>query len=111
MAAEGTGPGMSWLAFALMTVFTWGLYGLLLHTGQMGMADSVSGRWKAFLFVGIAYFLTAVVAPLVILTVTGADWSFPAKGMSQGDPIETSKVSTAVDGGVVYCIFEVSKRP
>ena len=81
MAAEGTGPGMSWLAFALMTVFTWGLYGLLLHTGQMGMADSVSGRWKAFLFVGIAYFLTAVVAPLVILTVTGADWSFPAKGI------------------------------
>ena len=50
----------TWLIFALGTVFCWGLYGIFLHTGQVGMADSANGRYKAFLFVGIAYFITAV---------------------------------------------------
>jgi drug/metabolite transporter (DMT)-like permease len=45
------------------------------------MADPVNGRIKAFLFVGLAYFLTAVVAPLLILKVNGATWSFPSKGL------------------------------
>jgi drug/metabolite transporter (DMT)-like permease len=71
---------MSWLVFALMTVVSWGLYGAFLHTGQMGMADPVSGRYKAFLFVGLAYFLTAVLAPLLVLKLQGATWTFPAKG-------------------------------
>lgn len=73
-------PGMAWLAYALMTVVAWGLYGLLLHTGQMGMGDPVNGRYKAFLIVGIAYFLIAVLAPIVVLAVNGASWSFPIKG-------------------------------
>jgi len=72
---------MNWLVFALMTVISWGVYGIFLHTGQMGMADSVNGRYKAFLFVGIAYFLTAVLAPLLVLVVRGASWQFPAGGM------------------------------
>ena len=73
-------PGMAWLVYALMTVGAWGLYGLLLHTGQMGMGDPVNGRYKAFLFVGIAYFVTAVLAPIVVLLINGASWSFPMKG-------------------------------
>src|SRR5215471_708050 len=73
---------MNWLVFALMTVVSWGVYGIFLHTGQMGMADSVNGRYKAFLFVGIAYFLTAVLAPLAVLVAKGASWSYPASGMS-----------------------------
>lgn len=71
---------MNWLVFALMTVVSWGLYGAFLHTGQLGMADPVNGRYKAFLFVGLAYFLTAVLAPLVVLKLQGAAWTFPAKG-------------------------------
>ena len=81
-AAGSESGGMLWLAFALMTVATWGLYGVFLHTGQMGMSDPANGRYKAFLFVGIAYFLTAVVAPIVILVMNGSDWAFPAKGMT-----------------------------
>ena len=72
---------MNWLIFALMTVVSWGVYGIFLHTGQMGMKDAVNGRYKAFLFVGIAYFLTAVLAPLVTLLVRGADWNYPKDGM------------------------------
>ncbi|MDZ7362199.1 MAG: hypothetical protein ONB46_15955 [candidate division KSB1 bacterium] len=72
---------MTWLIFALMTVASWGLYGVFLHSGQMGMSDPVNGRYKAFLFVGIAYLITAVVGPAIMLIVNGATWSMPAKGM------------------------------
>lgn len=67
--------------FAFLTVFSWGVYGIFLHTGQMAMADPVNGRYKAFLFVGIAYFITAVLAPLAVLMANGANWNYPAKGM------------------------------
>ncbi len=72
---------LSWLVFALSTAVAWGLYGIFLHMGQVGMGDPVNGRYKAFLFVGVAYFLTAVIAPLVVLAAKGTDWSFPAKGL------------------------------
>jgi drug/metabolite transporter (DMT)-like permease len=72
---------MNWIVFALMTVVSWGVYGIFLHTGQMGMKDAVNGRYKAFLFVGIAYFLTAVLAPLAMLVMRGADWNYPKSGM------------------------------
>lgn len=72
---------MNWLIFALMTVVSWGLYGILLHSGQVAMGDKSNGLYKAFLFVGLAYFLTAVLAPLGMLVVRKADWSFPASGM------------------------------
>jgi drug/metabolite transporter (DMT)-like permease len=73
---------MTWLIFALMTVVSWGLYGVFLHTGQVSMSDSANGRYKAFLFVGLAYFLTAVLAPLAMLLFRGASWEYPAKGMA-----------------------------
>lgn len=72
---------MSWLFFAIITVVFWGVYGVFLHTGQMGMADPENGRYKAFLFVGVAYFITAVLAPLLVLKLNGASWVFPARGM------------------------------
>jgi hypothetical protein len=74
-------PGMTWLIFALMTVVSWGVYGVFLHTGQMAMGDPVNGRYKAFLFVGIAYVLTAVLAPLAILVTSGASWQMPMRGI------------------------------
>ncbi|MEY5027153.1 MAG: hypothetical protein RLZZ244_2681 [Verrucomicrobiota bacterium] len=72
---------MTWLAFAMLTVVSWGVYGVFLHTGQMQMQDPVNGRYKAFLFVGIAYFLVAVLAPLAMLVAAGADWKYPVGGM------------------------------
>ena len=72
---------MNWLTFALMTVVSWGLYGIFLHSGQVGMADKSNGLYKAFLFVGLAYFLTAVLAPLGMLVARKANWDFPGDGM------------------------------
>lgn len=74
--------GHAWLLFSLLTVGCWGLYGAFLHTGQVAMADPVNGRYKAFLCVGIAYFITAVLAPLALLVIKGASWTFSARGVS-----------------------------
>ena len=74
---------MAWLFFALLTVVSWGVYGVFLHSGQMAMGDPANGRYKAFLFVGIAYFITAVIAPLLILWLKkDVTWDFPKGGMT-----------------------------
>ena len=72
---------MRWLIFALMTVVSWGLYGVFLHKGQGLMGDPELGRYKAFFFVGIAYLLTAVIGSGIMLMVHCAEWSFPVSGM------------------------------
>jgi drug/metabolite transporter (DMT)-like permease len=83
MTNEPTNPShMTWLVFVLLTVVFWGIYGVLLHTGQTSMSDPVNGLYKAFLFVGLAYFLTAVLAPLLVLLVNRATWQFPVQGMA-----------------------------
>jgi drug/metabolite transporter (DMT)-like permease len=88
-------PGNTWLIYTMLTVLSWGVYGILLHKGQTLMrmpgdtaADPGVLRYKAFLFVGVAYFLTAVLAPLFLLmskgqaftgyTSSGAWWSLIA---------------------------------
>ena len=76
---------MTWLVFSLMTVVSWGVYGVFLHTGQTSMApgDPAAARYRAFLFVGIAYFLTAVLAPLALLMLQGGAFTgYTAKGMA-----------------------------
>jgi hypothetical protein len=72
---------MQWLFYVLLTVCTWGLYGVFLHSGQVAMNDPVFGRYKAFLFVGVAYFIFAVLAPLALLKLQGSDFNFTSKGM------------------------------
>jgi len=86
--AQGSpAPIMNWLVFAFLTVGCWGVYGILLHKGSLGMKAPGSTeptdvlRYKAFLFVGIAYFLVAIVAPAALLFMKGASWSFPSKGL------------------------------
>ncbi len=90
---------MGWLVYALMTVASWGLYGILLHSGQVGMADPVNGRYKAYLFVGIAYFLTAVLAPLALLIARSSDWHFPMRGAS------LSLVAGVVGAVGAFCVL------
>lgn len=84
---DSASTSMTWLVFALLTVASWGVYGIFLHKGQVLMTPAGEGpdpnaRYKAFLFVGIAYFLTAIVAPLIVLIVNGASWKFTGGGMT-----------------------------
>jgi len=93
------GAGLTWLAFALMTVLAWGLYGIFLHTGQVGMGDPANGRYKAFLLVGVAYFVTAVLAPLLVLKLNGATWTFPATGVAY------SLIAGLVGAAGAFCVL------
>ena len=75
------GEKMTWLIFAALTVLCWGVYGVMLHTGQMAMDDPVNGRYKAFLFVGIAYLFAAVFGSLIVLKLNNVEWTFTSRGV------------------------------
>jgi len=106
--SQSAGPGMAWLVFALITVVAWGVYGLMLHTGQTAMADPLHGRYKAFLFVGLAYFLTAVLAPLAVLYSRGASFSFPLRGVGWS---LAAGVAGAVGAFAVLLAFGAKGQP
>lgn len=78
--ADSSGSSNLWMVFAFMTVVSWGLYGVFLHMGQTGMSDPVNGRYKAFLMVGVAYVIIAVLAPAGFLVANGGSWSMPSAG-------------------------------
>ncbi|HUF61334.1 MAG TPA: hypothetical protein VMN36_04615 [Verrucomicrobiales bacterium] len=97
-----------WLFFALMTVVMWGVYGVLLHTGSLGMADRESGRYKAFLLVGFAYFVVAIVGPLAVLAAKGgsvAFWTYPGRGL-----FWSFLAGTAGALGALFVLFAFASR-
>lgn len=53
------------LLFTAMTAFFWGIYGILLHNGTSLMGNS---SLRAFVGVGLAYFLIAVLVPVSLLS-------------------------------------------
>lgn len=58
---------MSWISLALGAALSWGLYGASLHRGQTALGNPL----KAMLCVGVAYFLIAVLVPVVVLAQQG----------------------------------------
>jgi len=72
------------LVFVALTFLSWGMYGPVLHIGQLGMEHT---RLRPFICVGLAYFLIAVIVPMIALmrggekgswSVTGTIWSLAA---------------------------------
>jgi hypothetical protein len=57
-----------WLLFVVVTIVCWGIYVPILHHGQRELGAAGRSLW-AFLFVGVAYFLVAVLIPLALLGV------------------------------------------
>jgi hypothetical protein len=72
---------MTWLYFVLLTILCWGVYGNLMHTGSLEMKDPQLGRIKAFFWVGVAYFITAVVLPALWIVKAGGSWKMPSAGI------------------------------
>jgi len=70
------GVEMSWIYFVLGAVLSWGLYGPVLHRGQVALGSPL----KAFLFVGFAYFLVGVLIPLATLVSQGELSGFSSRG-------------------------------
>ena len=67
-----------------MAIFCWGAYGPVLHRGQAAMAGS---RLRPLICIGAAYFLIAVLVPLMLLVpledrgtwdISGGAWSLGA---------------------------------
>ncbi len=78
-----------------LTALCWGVYGPVLHVGQekLGVpANAESGTpaglsfWRAFIGVGLAYFVIAVVVPILYLKTRGekGNWTVRGSLMSLG---------------------------
>lgn len=67
---------MGWLVYVLGAVLSWGLYGVTLHRGQVALGSPM----RALLCVGIAYFLIAVLVPVVVLAQQGQLTGFTPAG-------------------------------
>jgi len=66
---------MTWMLFVAGAVLSWGLYGPWLHKGQVALGSPL----RAFLCVGAAYFLAAVLVPAASLASQGQlrGWNGP----------------------------------
>jgi hypothetical protein len=72
-----------WLAFVLGAVLSWGIYVPVLHEGQTQLAGNPQTRsLRAFLCVGLAYFLTAIVVPLVVIFIRQESLDFTMRGVT-----------------------------
>ena len=69
------------LPFAGITVLAWGSYGPTIHAGEAGLGSS---KWAAFLCVGLAYFIIAVIIPLVWLKSKGEGGHWTKDGFIWG---------------------------
>ena len=67
---------MTWLLFVAGAVVSWGIYGAMLHRGQMQLGNPM----KALLCVGVAYFLVGVLFPVVMLSSQGSLSGFNSAG-------------------------------
>lgn len=65
----------------LLTAACWGVYGPLLHIGQESFSKGEGNRLRAFLCVGLAYFIIAVVIPLMMMSTGGQKGKWSAKGL------------------------------
>ena len=58
---------MSWVVYVAGAVLSWGVYGAMLHQGQLRLGSPM----RALLCVGVAYFLIGVIVPILTLASQG----------------------------------------
>jgi hypothetical protein len=68
---------MTWMVFVVGAVLSWGVYGVMLHQGQVQLGNPL----KALLCVGIAYFLVGVLVPVAALSAQGDLSVFSTAGL------------------------------
>jgi hypothetical protein len=86
---------MGWLIFVAGAVLSWGAYGALLHLGQTQLGNPL----KALLCVGVAYFLIAVIVPVLALTAQGNFSNFNSTGLM------TATVAGGLGAAGAVCII------
>jgi hypothetical protein len=74
----------TWIIFALLTVLSWGVYGVILHKGRGYMPmgpEAPHASLKAFLLVCVAYAIIGIAAA-VLIKLRGSNWSFTGSGIT-----------------------------
>jgi len=92
---------MLWILFALGAALSWGLYGPVLHRGQVELGGS---PMRALLCVGVAYFLIGVLVPLGSLSSHGGLQGFTMKGST------TALIGGALGAAGAICIIFAFKN-
>jgi hypothetical protein len=87
---------MGWVLFVAGAVLSWGVYGVMLHHGQVQLGNPL----KALLCVGVAYFLVGVVVPVVALSAQGGLGGFNRAGL-----IAATAAGTLGAAGAVCIIY------
>src|SRR5216684_3754722 len=77
MTGKTRPKSMVWVIFVAGAVLSWGAYGALLYLGQTQLGNPL----KALLCVGVAYFLIAVLIPIVGLSSQGGLSGFNTGGL------------------------------
>ncbi len=67
MTKKETKGSMLWVMFAIGAALSWGVYGAMLHQGQVRLGNPL----RALLCVGVAYFLIGVIVPIGMLASQG----------------------------------------
>jgi uncharacterized membrane protein len=90
-----------WWMFVVGAVISWGIYVPVLHEGQasMGGGKPSEGAIRAFLCVGIAYFITAVVIPLIALQF-GMAGNETLDFKDEGGSLKSRALTFATLGGI-----------
>jgi hypothetical protein len=86
---------MTWIVFVIGAVLSWGIYGAMLHRGQVDLGHPM----RALLCVGIAYFLIGVLVPVASLAYQGELRGFSASGTT------TATVAGALGAIGAVCII------
>jgi uncharacterized membrane protein len=87
---------MSWIVFALGAALSWGMYGPMLHKGQVQLGNPL----RALLCVGVAYFLVGVLVPVAALGTQGQ-----LKGFTAGGTVGATAAGTLGALGAVCIIW------
>ena len=68
---------MKWLVFVIGAVLSWGVYGVVLHRGQVLLGNPL----RALLCVGLAYMAIGVIVPVAALQSQGELRGFSSPGV------------------------------
>ncbi len=86
---------MLWVLFVVGAVLSWGMYGAMLHQGQVRLGSPM----RALLCVGLAYFLIAVLVPVATL------WSQDAWGGFNANGTLVATIAGALGAAGAVCII------
>jgi uncharacterized membrane protein YhhN len=73
---KGKQKSMTWIVFVVGAFLSWGLYGAMLHQGQLKLGSPM----RAMLCVGLAYFLIGILVPVAALWSQGGLGGFNSSG-------------------------------